>query len=140
MKKSIIIALLSLFTISLVAQDNSPPKNKNLNNEIEIQFRVLLDGKDVETDSVKIGYVSINNKPNVVVINNQFTTYFKTNRYYQIVITHPEYNMQILRLKTDSIIPESKGYVTVYLQKNSSNCYIGELRYNKFLKRYIIMD
>jgi len=128
--------LICLFSINLLAQDNSPPND----NEIEIQFRIYLDGKNVETDSVKIGYVSINSKPNIVVINNQFTTYFKPNRYYQIVITHPNYNMQILRLKTDSIPIKTGGYVNIYLQKNTPTCNIGELRYNKFLKRYIIMS
>jgi hypothetical protein len=130
--KKLILALL-LFSVNIRAQSTITNEH-----EIEIQFNVYLDGKQIETDSVQIGTISGNKMPNLFTISNNFTTYFKPNRLYHIVVTHPKYDKQVLRLKTDSSQMKSGGHLDIYLRKGTDICYIGELRYNKLLKRYIV--
>jgi len=122
--------LLCLFSINLLAQDNSPP------DDVPIEFNILLDGKKIETDSVQIGFASTNSMHVHAMINDHFTTFFKVNREYWLIITHPHYNKQIIRLITNTK-PLEKGKLDVYLSSTDPDCYIGLYKYNSFLKKYI---
>lgn len=128
MKKIILLCLLSF---NLIAQDNSPP-----NDDVAIEFNIMLDGKKIETDSVQIGFVSTNSMQIHALINDHFTTYFKTDRSYWLVITHPHYNKQVIRLHTtNQSVKRSK--IDIYLSSTEPDCTIGEYKYNKLLKKYI---
>lgn len=129
MKK--LILLCCLFTLNLTAQDNSPPNDE----QVSIQFNVLLDGKKIETDSVQVGFVSHNSMQTHVLINDNFTTFFKANKTYWLVITHPKYNRQILKIFTYNIPEKTK--INIYLSSKDEDCYIGEYKYNSVLKKYV---
>ncbi len=109
--------------------------------DIEIQFNIFLDGKFTETDSVQIGFVANKESiPMCAIINNDFKTFFRPNREYYIVITHPGYNKQILRLKTSENDLKRQGKVKVYLTKGTEICNIGIMRYSELLKSYIVQE
>jgi len=125
--KQLIILLISLVSLNAYSQ--------NIDNEIKASFNVFLDNQKIETDSVMIGFVSNNSIHTITTISDTFTTFFKSDKVYHIVITHPHYNKQTLRIITD----KKQGIVdiNVYLSSKSPDCSIGYYKYNKFLNKYI---
>lgn len=125
--KQILILLIGLASLNSFAQ--------NTDNEVKASFNVFLDNQKIETDSVMIGFVSNSSIHTITTINDTFTTFFKSDKVYHIVITHPHYNKQTLRLITD----KKKGIVNinVYLSSKSPDCSIGYYKYNKILNKYI---
>lgn len=111
----------------------------NLKKEITISFNIYLDNKKVETDSVLVGYYSKQVTNKYLIINDSFTTYLKPNTIYSMVITHPSYNKQIIRINTDSL--KSKiNYIDVYLASNKSDKENNKLHYNNTLNKYIVYE
>lgn len=135
MKKLTLI--LCLITTFVIGQNKDPVKENIITDDIPIQFNVLLDGKKVETDSICIGFVSKNSVKMQALINDYFTTYFKPNRVYHIVLTRVGYNKQIITLSTDGVNRQNTPTIDVYLSSTDKDCYLGLLKYNQILKKYI---
>jgi len=125
--KRIIILLIGLASLNSFAQSTD--------NEVKASFNVFLDNQKIETDSVMIGFVSNNSINTIAKINNTFTTFFKFDKVYHIVITHPHYNKQTLHVITDK--KEGIVSIDVYLSSKSPDCSIGYYKYNKILNKYI---
>ena len=107
-----------LLTMFVNAQNKEPTK------EISVNFNVFLDNKKIESDSI---YVSLHNhnytvdKIHYIRITDSFVTFFKVNKIYNFVITHPRYNKVIVKINTFKI--DSAKY-NIYLSSNKSNEYI----------------
>ena len=139
------IILLSLFLISIVTHSQNISKTKedknihqvlyNQSNDVKATFNVYLDNKKVETDSVLIGSIYDSSTKTYSVINDQFDTFLLPNRVYNMIITHPNYNKQILKIITDKANEKLK--VNIYLSSKDPDCYLGYYKYNKLLKKYI---
>jgi hypothetical protein len=108
--------IMMIMVILLVFSSKSQTKNKD--DDIEISFNIYLDNKKTETDSVQVKFVSKNNKSLYVYptyITDSFITYFKPNRVYNMVISHPKYNNQIVKINTYKIKNKT---INVYLNKS----------------------
>lgn len=132
MKK--IILLLCLLTLGVKSQNKDPVKE---DTDVPIEFNVLLDGKKVESDSICIGFVSKNSVKIQALINDSFTTYFKPNKLYHIIVTRHGYNKQIITLNTDSLNHKIRPVIDVYLSSTDKDCYLGMYKYNQLLNKYI---
>lgn len=129
MKKYLLI-LIGFIALNINAQQ---PKK-----EIKASFDVFLDNKKIETDSIVVGYVYTNSIKYHVVINDTFTSFLLPNETYHMVITHPNYNKQMLKIVTSNVYKDMK--INIYLSSKEPDCYIGYYKYNPILKKYMKYD
>lgn len=102
---------------------------------IKAFFNIYLDHKKIETSKVLIGFVSYKDINHYSIVTDSFTTFFEPNRTYHMVITHPDYNKQMIRIVTSD--EDMKIKVDVYLSSKDPDCYIGYYKYSKTLKKYV---
>lgn len=133
MKKLLIIMLLLVANINAQKYDPIPS-----NIDVKAVFHVYLDGKGVETDNVLIGFGVKDNTHMYSKINNDFTTYLRSNRVYTMFVTHPDYNKQQVTIITNS--PKDSIDISIFLCKSSPDCYVGYYKYNNILKKYIVYE
>lgn len=146
MKKILILSLILLSFIinnTLYSQKNNKVKeykdsyviSHNEPLDIKASFNIFLDNKKIETDSVLIGSVHDTSAKTYSIINDSFDTYLLPNKTYNMIVTHPNYNKQILKIITNKTNENLK--VEIYLSSKDPDCYIGYYKYNITLRKYI---
>jgi hypothetical protein len=108
-----------------------------LSQDCRAKFVIYLDNQKVETDSVYIGLSALTTDPKIYSrVPDNFTTYLRPNRVYNIIITRPGYNKQ--RFKVDTNNKELD--LNIYLSSSSPDCYMGLIKYNKLLNKCVVYD
>jgi hypothetical protein len=134
MKKFTTLLVLLSLTINIIAQ----PPNKIIDTDVKACFSIYLDGKKVETDDVLVGFKSFDSLHMYAKINDEFTTYLKANKTYEMIITHTDYERQIIRIttanKADSL------FIKLDLNKGKDMSFAGSYKYNEVLNKYIRYD
>lgn len=115
----------------------SQSKNESV-KDIPISFKVYLDSVDTESDRVNVGITSLLTTPQICTITNSFTTFLKPDKVYNIVIGHPKYNKQTMKIDTGNGVTTMT--CKIYLSSKMPDKYIGYLKYSKLFKTLIVYD
>jgi hypothetical protein len=134
MKKFTTLLVLLSLTINIIAQ----PPNKLIDKEVKACFSIYLDGKKIETDDVLVGFKSFDSLHMYAKINNEFTTWLKTNKTYEMIVTHTDYEKQVIRVTTDS--KSDSLFIKLDLNKGNDMIFVGNYKYNDKLNKYIRYD
>lgn len=97
-------------------------QNKDPVEDFKVKFNVYLNDKKVETDSVLVGFYNPSTTEYFMKITDDFVTYFKYNQTYNMMITHPNYNKVIIKIRIKS--PNDLAYYNIYLNSNEPTKYI----------------
>lgn len=121
-----------LIAILICIKINAQPPNNIIKDNIPINFNIYLNGIKQETDSVLIATGA---SKSFIKVPDNFTTFLAPNREYTFTITHPKYNKKIV--KVVPTIKDKNITCDIYLHIDKPDEYLGILKYNQYLKKYV---
>lgn len=106
-------------------------RSQTTSKDVVASVNVYLDDKKVETDKI---LVTLAKSDSYVRINDSFVTYLHPDKTYSMTITHPEYNIGIIKIDTSK--RGSKIDIKVYLSSKDTTRYYTYYRYDNSIKNY----
>jgi len=144
MKTLILLSFLTCVT-SLMSQEKNETKlsetiKERIGKDMQVRFKIFLDDKQLETNSVHVNCINIEYQINSKIdMSSDFTAFLKQSTNYIFLIGHDGYNTKTIDIVTNP--PRNEKYILeteVYLYTGKPDDYGGKLIYNQTKGKYIL--